>query len=337
MRLKHATPLQRIEASRLVERLVPTAAAAVAAEIRSRHSAAQSLRGTAGRQLTQQELEVLLGFLSGTIATGQTAFFMRYVCWMAGELEGRNLSSRLLDDALHALAAFFADALDRRNAPFATDLIAQARAVIAGGAPHDLPVDPARQVAGRPDVSRLTQGLVSGQIGDAWALCDSAWDETRDYTHVATQLLQPALYEIGMLWERNDITVDQEHLATSLVEAFLARLYGRAIAGAPSNGRSVLVTAGPHNRHVMGLRMVSDAFELAGWRVYHSSADASTTAIAEQIERVRPEVLAVSASMVQHLPPQRQMIDGIRSDFGPHCPVVLVGGLPINHFSEAAA
>jgi MerR family transcriptional regulator, light-induced transcriptional regulator len=333
----HTAQSRRAEASKHVERLVSTAAATAVAEIRSRHETALCLPGAAGRHLTAQELELLVSFLSGSIATGRTAFFTRYVHWMASELEGRNLSPRLLDDALQALAGFFADALDRESAFCTTEMIAQAREVLARGVAHDLPADSARQVPLRPHVSRLTRELASGQIADAWAECDAAWQDSHDYAHVATQVLQPALYEIGLLWERNEITVDQEHLATSIAEAFLARLYRRAISRAVPNGRSVLLAAGPRNRHVMGLRMVADAFALAGWTVHHLSVDTTTDAIAAQIERARPEVIGFSASLIQHLPPQRQMIEKIRSNLGSRCPAVLVGGLPINHFSDAAA
>lgn len=55
------------------------------------------------------------------------------------------------------------------------------------------------------------------------------------YLRIAIGLVQPALYAVGQLWQRNEITVAQEHLACSITQA----LDCCRRAGDTQNGKSV--------------------------------------------------------------------------------------------------
>lgn len=293
------------------------------------------MRGAAGRQLSQHDLGLVIAFLSGALATGRISLFTEYVRSAAGELEDRNLSARLLDDALKSLAMFFADVLDPAEANIVLHMLEQGRGAIAEGV--GALGGTALGVTAAPGVDELVQSLVAGEVGAAWAICEDGWRDAPDYTGVATRLLQPALYDIGVLWQRNEITVDQEHLATSIAQTFLARFYRRAQVGALANRRSVLFASGAGNQHVVGLRMVADTFAIAGWTVNHLPPDGDTDSFIAAIDRFRPEVLGLTVSLNQHLPSLRRMVGAMRSALGAHCPVVLVGGLPINRFQDAWA
>jgi methanogenic corrinoid protein MtbC1 len=180
-----------------------------------------------------------------------------------------------------------------------------------------------------PEVDALTQSLLRGDIATARSLALRAFAERGDYVSIATRLFQPALYKIGLLWQNNEITVAQEHLATAIAQNVLAQLCPSA-AFAPSSGRRALFAAVADNEHALGLRMVSDAFELAGWSVQYLGANTPTEALLAQIDAWRPEVVGLSASLVQHLSELKRAVDSIRDRFGAEAPKIIVGGIPIN-------
>ncbi len=81
--------------------------------------------------------------------------------------------------------------------------------------------------------------------------------------------------------------------------------------------------------------MVADTFAIAGWTVHHLPPGGDTDSLVAAVDRIRPEVLGLTVSLDRHLPSLRRMVGAMRSALGADCPVVLVGGLPINRFHDA--
>jgi methanogenic corrinoid protein MtbC1 len=69
-------------------------------------------------------------------------------------------------------------------------------------------------------------------------------------------LITPALYDIGLLWQRGQIGVADEHLASSICEWLLFVLAGRA-RRPPRTGRRALVGSSDGELHSLGARMMA--------------------------------------------------------------------------------
>jgi methanogenic corrinoid protein MtbC1 len=136
------------------------------------------------------------------------------------------------------------------------------------------------------------------------------------------------------LWQRNQITVAQEHLATAIIQTLLTQFYLTAAVFAKPSGRTALFAGVEGNQHVLGLRMVSDAFELAGWTVQFLGANTPTDALVAHLDSVKPEVVGLSASMVQQLPTLQRAVEVMKAELGSQCPILLVGGLSTNQMNE---
>ena len=100
-------------------------------------------------------------------------------------------------------------------------------------------------------------------------------------------MLAPALIEVGVRWEAGDVTVAQEHLATSTVRAAMQRLL--ADARADVRGVAVLACA-PGEQHEIGLLMFAVLLRADGWQVAYLGAD---TPVPEAVELAR--VIGASA------------------------------------------
>jgi methanogenic corrinoid protein MtbC1 len=134
------------------------------------------------------------------------------------------------------------------------------------------------------------------------------------------------MYEIGRLWQENRITVAQEHLATAVSQSVLARAYLQAAFAAPV-GRKAVFAAVAGNHHILGLRMLSDAFETIGWDVLYLGADVPTADLIRQVDASSPDLLVLTLSLPTHLSVARATLEHLHAELGSRCPAVWVGGL----------
>lgn len=141
-------------------------------------------------------------------------------------------------------------------------------------------------------------------------------------------VFQPALREIGRLWQENEITVAEEHLATAVTQVSMSRLYIECCMSTPPAGRTLLAACAPTEKHEVGLRMICDLLELEGWDATYLGAEVPEDSLIAMIRTARPDVLALSASIAPHLPQLRALIAAVRVTFGVAAPYILVGGRP---------
>jgi MerR family transcriptional regulator, light-induced transcriptional regulator len=109
-------------------------------------------------------------------------------------------------------------------------------------------------------------------------------------------IIQPALYEIGMLWERGDISVANEHIASAIVARIMAALRASLPLLPLDKGRAV-VSASSNEFHEIGAWMVSDILEQDGWDVRYVGANIPREDLLDLLCQFRPRFLALSVTM----------------------------------------
>jgi methanogenic corrinoid protein MtbC1 len=106
-------------------------------------------------------------------------------------------------------------------------------------------------------------------------------------------LLAPVLRRIGEEWAAGAATVADEHRASAMCERLLARLPTRRTR---VRGTAVVGTrSGEH--HALPALMAAIALRWDGWRVHHLAADIPPDDLAAFVERERPDLLVLSATM----------------------------------------
>jgi len=142
-------------------------------------------------------------------------------------------------------------------------------------------------------------------------------------------VLQPTLREIGRLWQFNEITVADEHLATAITQMVMARLYSDFASRAAQGGPTLVGACAETERHDIGLRMVCDLVEAEGWDAVYLGNTVPVDSLVATVRRRRPDAVALSASITPHLPQLRAAIDAVRQLGDARWrPLVLVGGRP---------
>jgi len=169
--------------------------------------------------------------------------------------------------------------------------------------------------------------LRAGDRRRAFAVVDVARRGGLDILGVYLDVLQPALREIGRLWQDNELTVAEEHLATAISQIVMARIYtDEVVRSAESRNRKLVAACADTERHEVGLRMVCDVLERDGWDVFYLGAAVPAPSLAQLVRERQPDAVLLSASLAPHLPQVRKMIESVRDATPEATPYLLVGG-----------
>jgi methanogenic corrinoid protein MtbC1 len=145
-------------------------------------------------------------------------------------------------------------------------------------------------------------------------------------------VVSPVLHHVGVLWERNEVSVAQEHLATAIVGRLMGALYLRYAKLSWVPGKTALVASGPGELHEVGARMVADFLEGGGWEVAYVGGNLTQGEILSALKRCNPFLLVLSVTSVFCLEGAWQLISAIRSDAETQNARVMLGGFIFNCF-----
>jgi methanogenic corrinoid protein MtbC1 len=145
------------------------------------------------------------------------------------------------------------------------------------------------------------------------------------YLHV----FQPTQHEIGRLWQTNQMSVAQEHYSTAVTQLIMSQLYS-TIFDTPKNGRRLVATCVGGELHEIGLRMVTDFFEMEGWDTYYLGSNTPVSSIVQTLIERNADVLAISATMTFHINLVADLIKRVRVVDNNKRIKILAGGYPFN-------
>jgi diguanylate cyclase (GGDEF)-like protein len=137
---------------------------------------------------------------------------------------------------------------------------------------------------------RFGEALLAGSSVQAEQVMDEALLGGVSPAAIHALIIEPAMVRIGELWESHAISVADEHLATAISHGVLIRLCD-ALSIAPERSRQrVLLAAVEGQHHVLGLRMVADVLEGAGFDVLFLGANVPLDALREFVAEHQPAV-----------------------------------------------
>lgn len=162
----------------------------------------------------------------------------------------------------------------------------------------------------------------------------TALAEGVDIRDLYMEVIQPAMYEVGRLWESNQFTVAQEHLATAITQSVMTQIYASVLCRPPI-GRTMVATCIGGELHELGIRMVTDFFEIEGWEVFYLGANMPSGDVIAMIEQRRAHLLAISVTLGGHVLQVRELIEAVRAAPVGRRVKIMVGGQPLNRSPEA--
>jgi len=187
------------------------------------------------------------------------------------------------------------------------------------------PDAPAPDPRWEPLVDRLLTCLLDSNLPGCRQVARQVVAEQGDLQDLYLEVIQPALYELGRRWERGEVSVAQEHLATAMVGRLMAQIYALVPVPKQHRGR-VVVTAAANEYHDLGARMVADLLERDGWDAHYLGANTPVGELVRQLAQHTPQALLVSVCVPFNLRAAAQLINVVRSTPGLEKLRILVGG-----------
>jgi len=171
--------------------------------------------------------------------------------------------------------------------------------------------------------------LLSGDEIAAEVTIREAMDARLSTAEIDELLIAPALWLVGELWERGEISVADEHIATEISVRVLT-LQREAQRVAESRGRRRILLATPVGElHLVALRMTGNLLRGAGYDVVMLGADVPAPALATAARRHRADIICLSVTMPHGADHVLGVIDDVRLEW-PAARFVLGGrGLPL--------
>lgn len=107
-------------------------------------------------------------------------------------------------------------------------------------------------------------------------------------------IISKSLFELGMLWEKGEISVDQEHIASSKVIESIINLKNLF---EPKRKRKIkfIITSLEGDIHEIPLRIIDFILTYEGYDVIYVGANTPYSDIIKAIEREKPKFLIISA------------------------------------------
>jgi methanogenic corrinoid protein MtbC1 len=138
-----------------------------------------------------------------------------------------------------------------------------------------------------------------------------------DVPSLYREVLVPLLHDTGEAWRLGTTRVWEEHLASQAVRSIVELVYPAVLkvkADVPPAGRSVLLACPPEEAHDLGLRLVADRFDMAGWTTYFLGADTPPDEIAAAARALEADAVVLSSSTHFHRLALRHLVDRLHTE-----------------------
>ena len=120
--------------------------------------------------------------------------------------------------------------------------------------------------------------MLSGDVAGSWQVIEAAMASGFEPGEIYVRLLAPSLHAIGASWRSGRVSIDQEHLASSVATTLIGRLGPRFVHPGRKKG-VVIVAMPPGERHGLGVAMLADILADAGYGVLNLGPDTPTASL----------------------------------------------------------
>jgi methanogenic corrinoid protein MtbC1 len=299
----------------------------------AKHGSVYAQYGPRGREACREDLAFHLDFLRPVLEFGLLRPMVDYLVWLSSVLGSRAIPVDHLGLSLDWLGEYYAMHLDAADGGVVSAALQAVHVQFEDAKKHPMKTENPEPW---PEAGEFEAALLAGRQHDATSVVNRCLDGGRSLVDIELHVIVPSLYEIGHKWQRNQVNVAQEHLATAIAQLVMTLGLSRS-SPPPTVGRRVLLACVEGNYHAVGLQMVSDAFQLAGWGVDYLGANVPTSALVAYAKERKPDLIGLSVSFAQQLRVAKDAIARLITSFDGTPPAVFLGGLAINRFHELAS
>jgi MerR family transcriptional regulator, light-induced transcriptional regulator len=178
-------------------------------------------------------------------------------------------------------------------------------------------------------VQAFTKSILAGDVPSLMELHSSSIHSKIDNFTFYEKIIKPSMYRIGDLWEKNQITVADEHLATATLKYLLATVFTHQEALENHPKALLFCIEGEH--HSLGLELANEVFKEKQWNTRYLGANVPVKDALTFISAWKPHAIGISIGMTTELTRLKECIEEIREHN--HEIEILVGGRLISNYT----
>jgi MerR family transcriptional regulator, light-induced transcriptional regulator len=274
-----------------------------------------------------EDTEYSLSYLFEAVEASSPDLFADYITWEKIFLVNLGIPEKLLKERLEVMEDVIIRNLPPEKSSIAIKYIEEGI--------DNLP-NPTKDISfineDKPLVKLLEEYLkllLDGDRHSAGKMIVEAVDNGISVKDIYLHVFQSSLYEVGRLWQENKITIGQEHYFTAATQLIISQLYPY-ISNSEKTGKVLVATSVSGELHEVGVRMVSDFFEMDGWKTFYLGANTPTESVIETIVSKRADLVLISATISSLISEVIDLIGTIRTCVECRNPKIIVGGYPFN-------
>jgi methanogenic corrinoid protein MtbC1 len=282
--------------------------------------------GARGREKCLQDANYHLAYLADAMSAETPALFGNYVAWAKVMLGKRNIPVEDLARHLELMRTVLRETLAGDSGAVAAEYVSAGLAQLQSF-PADLPTSLPDNALHAGLAVQYLAALRKGERHVASKLVLDAAVAGTPVRELYLHVFQAVQYEVGRLWQTNQITVAEEHYCTAATQLIMSQLYPYVFASEKTGG-TLVATSVAGDLHEIGIRMVTDFFEMDGWNTYYLGANTPAQAVVDAVVQHQAQVLAISATISSHLRGVEELIRLVRAHPACRDVKILVGGYP---------
>ncbi|MCH4886719.1 helix-turn-helix domain-containing protein [Acidaminobacter sp. JC074] len=143
-----------------------------------------------------------------------------------------------------------------------------------------------------------------------------------DVIDIYYELLTKILYKVGDLWEMGLVSIPMEHHITGIIDQIMV-LLSPYIKLNEANGKSAVFMAPSNEPHLVGLKIIKEAFRKYGWKTYFIGNSVPWTSLTSWIKEHDVDLLVISTTMNDNINQVEGLVDFIRNETDAK---VMIGG-----------
>lgn len=281
--------------------------------------------GVTGKHRCYEDAVFHLNFLAEALTMKLPDMYANYILWAAAMLKSRNIPDSDLQHNLDFVQQAIHEILGSQFSSATKEYVSAAKEKLKESVEESVSYITDENPL-RVEVDTYLEYLLQGKRREATLLITQLIQDVT-IKDIYQYIFQVSQYEVGRLWQCNKITVAHEHYCTAATQQIMSGLY-QHIFSATRKGKTMVACSISGELHEMGIRMVTDFFEMDGWDTYYLGANMPDHQLQEALIEYKADILALSVSLPIHVSKAVTLIKKIRNHEKLTHLKIMVGGYP---------
>ena len=179
-------------------------------------------------------------------------------------------------------------------------------------------------------IASIRKAVVEGKHAEIETMVQQAIDDKTDLDILINEALIGAMDIVGKRFAANEIFVPEMIASAVTMKKGLALIKPLLTGKGPQSKGVILIGTVKGDIHDIGKNLVTMMLEGAGFSVHDLGVDLSVEKLISKVEKIKPDILALSALLSTTMPEMGKVIKALENRGLRDSVKVMVGGAPVD-------